>query len=868
VADVLVRIGADLKEFEASKELDRAFSDISKSAAGFGTQLGKVVSGPLAGLTGSLSGIAKLAASPVKAAGGIFDMLGGVGMGVFGIKNLADGIGGVLSGMVSGNAEMERYETQLGTLMGSSDKAKDRLAELAKFGAETPFELPEIVRAEKVLLGFGLTGQKVFQMTGKTGSEFRSIVGDIAAGTGAQFEEIALNMGKFSAGATGEAISRFQEMGIATREQMAAMGVQFAKSGELLSPIPVAMAAVVKLSQEKFGGGMAKLSKTFEGQMSTLSDNFNQAKIQITAPIFDVLKEALAGVNTFLSSGTFQRGLQSVASLLAGAVKEGIAFVVDGFGRLRGMIEPFLPILRTLGQYFDIVVFEGDAFNDFLGHLPEPFRLVTKVVGVVVSNLREVFDLFGRLAAAAQLALGGDFSGAMAAAGDALHNFASTVLSTTSFLVQDIIRAITEALPGIVATLGEWGAAFVGWIVEAVPKVIEALMEFAGKVLDWVIETAPKLLAQLGEWKDAFLDWIVPIVASLPAKLGKIKDAIAKWITESGPKLLEDLIEFGEVFVQWVGFKIEPMLKELGRLKDEALTWIGEQAKPILDQLGKWGQSFVDWIGPAADKFVEEWPTHLTKFLDWIEFTAAPAIVDTLSSWITAFTDWIGGEGEGGAAGGIGASIGKVAEVIYKFIEGTVAVLGPRLQKWGLAFLGWIGETVIPALPGILWSIVTKIVEVIGDLIPVIFEAAKGLGVALARGIISGLPAPQALKDLILGFLGGAGGAAAPNLPPANAPPSQWTKPPTGKTGAWVNGVPIAASGGLVTSSGLAMVHAAEIIGPIDQVRGQLGGGIDYTRLARALATEIAGLNLSVSVDDVHGALIRKGRRNAGLGIA
>ncbi len=255
------------------------------------------------------------------ATGGIFEgsFLGSLSGNIAakGFDMLTGAITGVGAAMIGGNAEMEKYEIQFATLMGSTEAAKDRLADLAKFGAETPFELPEIAAAEKVLLGFGLTGQKVIDMTGKNASDFRTLVGDIAAGTGASFEEIALNMGKLSSGATGEAISRFQEMGIATREQLTAMGVEFSKSGELLSPLPVAMQAITQLTQEKFGGGMAALSSSFEGLTSTLSDTMSEIGRQIGKPFFDLFKAGLGGVIEFLGSPVVMGTITAIGAGLA-----------------------------------------------------------------------------------------------------------------------------------------------------------------------------------------------------------------------------------------------------------------------------------------------------------------------------------------------------------------------------------------------------------------------------------------------------------------------------------------------------------------------------------------------------------------------
>lgn len=274
-------------------------------------------------------------------AGGFIDKIGSLGMGILGVKTLMESVGGIATAMVEGNAEMERYETQLGTLLGGADAAKERLAELAEFGAKTPFELPEVVRAEKVLLGFGLTGEKALKLTGKSGEDLRTVIGDIAAGTGVAFEEIALTWGKFSAGASGEAISRLQELGVATKEQMAEMGVEFDKAGSLVSPLPVAMEAAIKIAESKFGGGMDKLSATFEGQMGTLADGFNAAKRTIMQPIFDVLKEGLGQANEIIGSEAIQNGLVTIGDSLAGIIKGGV-----------DLGQKFIPMLAPIQAFF------------------------------------------------------------------------------------------------------------------------------------------------------------------------------------------------------------------------------------------------------------------------------------------------------------------------------------------------------------------------------------------------------------------------------------------------------------------------------------------------------------------------------------
>lgn len=272
-------------------------------------------------------------------------------MATKGFDSIMNGIKSVGNAMIGGNAEMETYTTQFATLMGSADAAKERLAELAKFGAETPFELPEIARAEKVLLGFGLNGKKAMDLFGKDTGQLRTLIGDIAAGTGQKFEDIANYMGKFSAGSTGEVMMRFQELGIVTKQQMAEMGVEFSKSGEMISPLPKALEAVVKITEGKFSGGMKALSGTFEGMKSTLSDTLQQLGVAVGKPLFDSVKSGLAELLTVLNSDAVQnagKGIaQSIGNLVA-PLSKLLPLLVSGIGGLLSVLGPVVSVIGSV----------------------------------------------------------------------------------------------------------------------------------------------------------------------------------------------------------------------------------------------------------------------------------------------------------------------------------------------------------------------------------------------------------------------------------------------------------------------------------------------------------------------------------------
>lgn len=320
LAKLLVALGLDATEYD--KGLDQA----EGKAEGFGTKIG-----------GFLGNAMKL---------GLAATAGGV----------VAAIGGIVKGVAS-NAEFERYETQFGVLLGSTDAARKRLEDLAKFGASTPFELPQVVNADKILQGFGLHSEEAAKKFGFSGEQIRTIAGDVASGAGTAFEDMTLLLGKFSTGATGEAISRMAELGITSRDELAKLGLEFGKSGELLSPLPESMNVILKLMKDKYGGMMQAQSATFEGMMSNLQDWVAGTLRTISAPIFEILKDKLGALLAFLSDPATTGALQGFADTIANGVGVAMDFLANqAIPALIAAWNTLSPLVFAFAQMIDSVL--------------------------------------------------------------------------------------------------------------------------------------------------------------------------------------------------------------------------------------------------------------------------------------------------------------------------------------------------------------------------------------------------------------------------------------------------------------------------------------------------------------------------------
>jgi len=248
-------------------------------------------------------------------------------------------------GMLGGNAAFEQYETGFAVLLkGSNDfsvglqRAKERMAELADFAAKTPFELPEIVQASKMLQTFG--GDLL--ATGDT----LTLVGDMAAAAGVSFGEIAIWVGRAytamqSGRPFGEAAMRLQELGLLSGEARNKME-ELQKSG-----------ASAKVQWEnftqtmsRFSGMMKEQSQTMTGLLSTLRDDLAALQRTTFAPVLEPVKQAIRDVLAFLESAPMVEAAKQFGEMLGDLATRAVAKLPELLAAVQDAVWRLVAALR------------------------------------------------------------------------------------------------------------------------------------------------------------------------------------------------------------------------------------------------------------------------------------------------------------------------------------------------------------------------------------------------------------------------------------------------------------------------------------------------------------------------------------------
>ena len=193
--------------------------------------------------------------------------------GLFAVDKIKD----FVSQLALVRGEYQQLEVAFETMLGSKSKADALMGQLIDTAAKTPFEMSEVAEASKMLLAYGMEGDKV--------NETLIRLGDIAAGLSMPLKDLAFLYGTTMVQGRlyTQDLNQFLGRGIPLADELAK---QFGKNKSEVKKLveegkigfPEVQKAIEALTGEgsKFGGLMEKQSKTIKGQLSNIEDAWEQ----------------------------------------------------------------------------------------------------------------------------------------------------------------------------------------------------------------------------------------------------------------------------------------------------------------------------------------------------------------------------------------------------------------------------------------------------------------------------------------------------------------------------------------------------------------------------------------------------------------
>lgn len=488
----------------------------------------------------------------------------------------------VIAGATAGvkyNAQMEQYATSFEVMLGSSEKALAKIAELKDFAAKTPFEMTDLADATKVMLGFGIAEDKA--------SDMLKVLGDISQGDSTKLSSLTLAFSQMSS--TGRLMGQdllqminagfnpLNEISKKTGETMAEVKARMEKGAISAEEVTEAFKSATA-EGGLFYGSMDKQSKTFNGQMSTLKDNAMSFLGELTTGLTDIAKnEALPFINeelgklqTAFTEGGFD-GLTDALGEVLGDLSEKLVESIPEFtqftadlviGIMEGLAESSDVIASGAG---DLIRILGQALIDFVPLLLEiGSSLVTGLVKGIADNATLISD------GAAAL---------MVALPNALTALLPTLIPAAVKIVIELIKGMIDNVPMLVDSAIALMEGITDGLLEALPLIVDAAPEIILSLIDALIDNLPKLLESGADIIVAVTTGVIQAIPQLIAAVPQIFIALVKAFGALAPKIWQ----IGKDIVSGIWEGIE---SAWGTLVDNFTRKMGGLIKSIKRMLG------------------------------------------------------------------------------------------------------------------------------------------------------------------------------------------------------------------------------------------------------------------------------------------
>ena len=357
-------------------------------------------------------------------------------------------------------AEFERLQTILKTLEGGDvNKAKQAFGWINDFAAKTPYDLKTVTEAFVRLRAYGIDPIK--------GDTLRSL-GDTASAMG---KSVMDAVEAIADAVTGEN-ERLKEFGIKAAKEGGKIVYSYTdKAGKQrqkavdASNREMIRSTLTAIWNEKYAGAMEQQSRTWQGMMSNLGDQWTRFTARVMASgVFDWMKGKLGGLLDELNKAAEDGRLQMWAEQTGAAIKE---FFVNAWELGKSIRDVAVASAEFVGGWKNLGIILGAV-----ALAPTIASIVQ--LGIAIGG---VHGPWGLLAAA------------VIAVGTALYKFRNEIIAW--------LDKQPAWLSGILKIMSPLATMIVYW-----DQVSAALVKFKdtiGSAIDWAIQKIDALFAKLKE---------------------------------------------------------------------------------------------------------------------------------------------------------------------------------------------------------------------------------------------------------------------------------------------------------------------------------------------------------------------------------
>ncbi|XJZ25947.1 hypothetical protein ACF5W4_11095 [Bacillota bacterium Lsc_1132] len=738
----------------------QAFNDAARQADGSISQMGQAANraaGDMRQFSNDMDQLARAENNARNNAGGLRGMVESLRSSFTGLHGIilavagAEITKGAYNWLINSNAQMEQYQNTLTVVLGSQKKAVETLNWAAKFAAQTPFEIPQIVEATTRMSAYGMQAKDTL-----------GVIGDMASVMGTDLMQAVEAVADAQ---TGE-LERLKEFGITKKmieDQASSMKLQpFDSKGSLVdqSALNTALFAIM---EKRFKGGMEMQSKTFKGMLSNVADFVGTAGRELGKPIFDKAKAGLQNFLTVLNglsnNGALDRFIANTNKFGSqiGAVFSKIGQIIGPilgkvFGDLWQIASPVLIGMQMAMPYItagfkaagDAAQFVSDVIVknwNLIGPIIQGVAIAWATYGVVMLSVK-TWTLATAAATKIQTAALFVYRAAILATNIVMMVLRGQFVALWFTMLASPIGLVVTAL-GLLVGAGilvyknfdkvkaAFGAAW-DYMAPKIKPVTNAVVAFAQTSGAWIVQEfgkAKQAVAGAASWiGNAFNGAGSKISAALTA-LGPVGDFIKNSFSTVGntiATLLPLITKIGMAFlgisgpVGWailavvsMGSTIYKVMQGNSAAKDSILAaWNSLVAgiQPLLAAFGQIGQTFVSMLGPAIQQFVAAFQTLAPQF----QQTGA-IIMQSIVALGPSFQQ-------------LGVAVGQLLQAYFSLtsqIWGAVIPAVLQLATQVLPLILQAATMVFPAVLTIVQTVLPLVLQLITSLIPVILQIAQ-----------------------------------------------------------------------------------------------------------------------------------------------
>ncbi len=589
--------------------------------------------------------------------------------------------------MVRTNAQFEKFQITLTTLYKDGNKAKQVLDSIMNFAAKTPFEIDQLTQAWVQMKAMGL--EPNLQMLKDIGDAVAAL-----GGTQEVFEGIVRALGQIQAKGkvSAEELMQLAERGVPVfeilQEKLGLAKEQLQNIGAEGIEASKAIQALLEGMRERFGGNMERMSRSWEGMISNLKDQWTRfMKAVGESGAFQALKERLKTILDTVDKAFDSGKAQKWANIVGKAI---VVFVDGASGALKIMVE--------VGK---VIYAIGEAIVDISAQILDLHKTSSNFWVDFGKGLWAAFAATVNKATAVAVELGGVLMNALAPIGALFEymweKFKATAATAINWVAEKIVSFVDSVISKIPWLKDRIQTGFQSIIdVPEVPSYEEILSQQRENIRKNT-EKAVKTLeegAQLWElWgkKNSQTAKILfrakdNLKATLSSALGNIV-SIAK---ETGEKVQKDLQEINSIYK-----KTDESFKQTKKVIERSSQKVQSQAKSVWDRLRDFFRNF--WenfkkskLGSVLDRAWQGIKSAWGQGAKEGEAGLVAKVKNTFSSILS-------GASMGGVAGAVGAfladqllqnekirnALQKIFDAIQKIITPVAEVIAPIIEVIG-----------------------------------------------------------------------------------------------------------------------------------------------------------------------------------------